>query len=152
MTAGSEILRFGLFELDLTQAVLIKEGRRIKLQEQPFRLLCILLEHPGETVTRERIKQALWTADTFVDFDRSLNAAMAKNLGPDVSRTSLMESSSSLGNRRKSFLARRFCIRSIHSFCISGGSCDITASAHNRWETFRQTRTSPGCVSTAERP
>ena len=77
MPTRPALLRFGLFELDLAEGVLIKNGRRIKLQEQPFRLLSILLEHPGETVTREQLTQALWPADTFVDFDRSLNAAVA---------------------------------------------------------------------------
>src|SRR5436305_2922292 len=78
MPTQPEVVRFGLFELDLTEGVLIKNGRKIKLQEQPFRLLSILLEHPGETVTREQLRQVLWTADTFVDFDRGLNAAMTK--------------------------------------------------------------------------
>lgn len=72
------VVRFGLFELDLTEALLIKNGHRIKLQEQPCRLLSMLLEHPGETVTREQLRQVLWPADTFVDFDRSMNAAVAK--------------------------------------------------------------------------
>ena len=71
-------MRFGVFELDLTEGVLIKGGHRINLQEQPFRLLSILVQHPGKTVTREQLRQALWPADTFVDFDRGLNAAMAK--------------------------------------------------------------------------
>lgn len=78
MSVGPKTVRFGVFELDLTEGVLIKNGRPIKLQEQPFRLLSILLEHPGETVTREQLRQVLWTADTFVDFDRGLNAAMTK--------------------------------------------------------------------------
>jgi Tol biopolymer transport system component/DNA-binding winged helix-turn-helix (wHTH) protein len=78
MPVRSEVVHFGLFELDRAQRVLMKEGRRIKLQEQPFRILSILLEHPGQTVTREQLRQALWTTDTFVDFDRGLNAAMAK--------------------------------------------------------------------------
>ncbi len=78
MPTGSGVVRFGQYELDQRQGLLIKEGRKIKLQEQPFRLLSILLEHAGETVTREQLRQALWTADTFVDFDRGLNAAMAK--------------------------------------------------------------------------
>lgn len=78
MPVRPEIVRFGIFELDLTEGVLIKGGHRITLQEQPFRLLSILVEHPGRTVTREQLRQALWTADTFVDFDRGLNAAMAK--------------------------------------------------------------------------
>ena len=78
MPARTDVIRFGLFELDLAQGVLMKEGRKIKLQEQPLRILSILLERPGQTVTREQFRQALWTADTFVDFDRSLNAAMTK--------------------------------------------------------------------------
>ena len=78
MPTRPALVRFGLFELDLAERVLIKNGRRIKLHEQPFRLLSILLEHPGETVTREQLAQGLWLADTFVDFDRSLNAAVAK--------------------------------------------------------------------------
>ncbi|MBV8071988.1 MAG: PD40 domain-containing protein [Acidobacteriaceae bacterium] len=78
MPVRPEVVRFGLFEVELTEGVLIKDGRKIKLQEQPFRLLSILLEHAGKTVTREELRQALWKADTFVDFDRGLNAAMAK--------------------------------------------------------------------------
>jgi Tol biopolymer transport system component/DNA-binding winged helix-turn-helix (wHTH) protein len=78
MAVRSEIARFGLFEVDLAQGVLMKQGRTIKLQEQPLRILAILLENPGQTVTREQLRNALWTADTFVDFDRSLNAAVAK--------------------------------------------------------------------------
>jgi Tol biopolymer transport system component/DNA-binding winged helix-turn-helix (wHTH) protein len=78
MSVHSKTVRFGVFQLDLTEGVLTKNGRPVKLQEQPFRLLCILLEHSGETVTREQLRQVLWTADTFVDFDRGLNAAMAK--------------------------------------------------------------------------
>ncbi len=78
MAVRSEIVRFGLFELDLAQSLLRKQGRRIKLQEQPFRILASLLDNPGQTVTRNQLRQALWTDDTFVDFDRSLNAAVAK--------------------------------------------------------------------------
>src|ERR1700731_3057329 len=70
--------RFGVFELDLRAAELRKRGVRIKLQEQPFQILCLLLEHPGEVVTREELRQRLWPAHTFVDFDRSLNKAMTK--------------------------------------------------------------------------
>jgi len=70
--------RFGVFEVDLRAAELRKRGVRIKLQEQPFRILSLLLEHPGEVVTREELRQQLWPAHTFVDFDRSLNKAMTK--------------------------------------------------------------------------
>jgi DNA-binding winged helix-turn-helix (wHTH) protein/tetratricopeptide (TPR) repeat protein len=70
--------RFGVFEVDLRAAELRKRGVRIKLQEQPFQILSLLLEHPGEVVKREEIREKLWPAHTFVDFDRSLNKAMTK--------------------------------------------------------------------------
>jgi eukaryotic-like serine/threonine-protein kinase len=69
---------FGVFEVDLRAAELRKHGVRIKLQEQPFQILSLLLEHPGEVVTREELRKKLWPAHTFVDFDRSLNKAMTK--------------------------------------------------------------------------
>src|SRR5207247_6215565 len=69
---------FGIFEVDLRAAQLRKHGVRIKLQEQPFQILSLLLEHPGEVVTREELRGKLWPAHTFVDFDRSLNKAMTK--------------------------------------------------------------------------
>jgi len=74
----SRILRFGVFDIDLRAAELKKQGVRIKLQDQPFQILSLLLEHPGELVTREELRQKLWSADTFVDFDRNLNKAMNK--------------------------------------------------------------------------
>lgn len=69
---------FGVFEVDLRSGELRKRGVRIKLQEQPFQILSLLLERPGELVTREELRQKLWPAHTFVDFDRSLNKAMTK--------------------------------------------------------------------------
>ncbi|HTS13341.1 MAG TPA: tetratricopeptide repeat protein [Candidatus Limnocylindrales bacterium] len=71
-------LRFGVFEADLRAAELRKHGIRIKLQEQPFQILALLLRHPGQLVTREELRQELWPAHTFVDFDRGLNKAMTK--------------------------------------------------------------------------
>jgi DNA-binding winged helix-turn-helix (wHTH) protein/tetratricopeptide (TPR) repeat protein len=69
---------FGVFEVDLRSGELRKRGVRIKLQEQPFQILSLLLERPGEVVTRDELRQKLWPAHTFVDFDRSLNKAMTK--------------------------------------------------------------------------
>jgi TolB-like protein/DNA-binding winged helix-turn-helix (wHTH) protein/Flp pilus assembly protein TadD len=69
-------LRFGVFELDLRAGELRKQGVRLKLQEQPFQVLAMLLERPGETVTREELRNRLWTADTFVDFDHGVNKAV----------------------------------------------------------------------------
>jgi Tol biopolymer transport system component/DNA-binding winged helix-turn-helix (wHTH) protein len=71
-------LRFGVFEADLAAMELRKNGVRVKLQDQPFQVLVILLEHPGEVIPREELRRKLWTADTFVDFDNGLNTAINK--------------------------------------------------------------------------
>jgi Tol biopolymer transport system component/DNA-binding winged helix-turn-helix (wHTH) protein len=71
-------IRFGLFELDLDARELRKSGLRIKLQEQPFLILAMLLERPGAVVTREELQRKLWPGDIFVDFDLSLNSAVKK--------------------------------------------------------------------------
>jgi len=76
--ANSRVVRFGPFELDLESRELRKSGIRIKLQEQPFLILEMLLDRPGSIVTREDLQQRLWPADTFVDFDLSLNSAVKK--------------------------------------------------------------------------
>jgi DNA-binding winged helix-turn-helix (wHTH) protein/tetratricopeptide (TPR) repeat protein len=70
--------RFGAFDVDLRSGELYKHGIRLKLQDQPFHVLALLLEHPGEVVSREELRQKLWPADTFVDFDTSLNSAIKK--------------------------------------------------------------------------
>ena len=69
------IVRFGLFEVDLHAGELQKQGRRLKLQTQPFQILSVLLERHGEIVTRDELCRRLWPGDTFVDFDHSLNTA-----------------------------------------------------------------------------
>jgi TolB-like protein/DNA-binding winged helix-turn-helix (wHTH) protein/Tfp pilus assembly protein PilF len=71
-------LRFGVFELDLRAGELRKHGLQVRLQEQPFQVLAMLLEHSGELVTREELQKKLWAADTFVDFDHGLNKAISK--------------------------------------------------------------------------
>ena len=73
-----ERFRFGVFEVDLRSGELRKQGIKIKLHDQPFQILAMLVEHPGEVVTREQLQQKLWPADTFVDFDRGLNSAVKK--------------------------------------------------------------------------
>jgi TolB-like protein/DNA-binding winged helix-turn-helix (wHTH) protein/tetratricopeptide (TPR) repeat protein len=78
---GPDRVRFGVFELDLRTGELRKRGFRIRLQEQPFQVLAMLLEKPRELVTREDLRQKLWTADTFVDFDHGLNKAINKIRG-----------------------------------------------------------------------
>lgn len=78
LNALVRIRRFGVFELDQEAGELRKRGVRIKLQDQPFRILCALLDHPGEIVSRESLKSILWPENTFVEFERGLNAAIAK--------------------------------------------------------------------------
>jgi TolB-like protein/DNA-binding winged helix-turn-helix (wHTH) protein len=71
-------VRFGVFEVDLRAGELRKHGMKVRLQQQPFQVLAMLLARPGETVTREELRDRLWTADTFVDFDHGLNKAINK--------------------------------------------------------------------------
>jgi eukaryotic-like serine/threonine-protein kinase len=73
-----KVVRFGLFEVDLEAQELRKAGMRIKLPDQPFQILAMLLERPGRLVTREELQHRLWPKDTFVDFELSLNAAVKK--------------------------------------------------------------------------
>jgi TolB-like protein/DNA-binding winged helix-turn-helix (wHTH) protein/Tfp pilus assembly protein PilF len=75
--AASQRIKFGCFEADLRSAELTKQGKRIMLQEQPFRLLAMLIERRGELVTREEVRQKLWP-NTIVDFDHGLNKAISK--------------------------------------------------------------------------
>ena len=70
--------RFGAFDVDLRSGELHKQGIRLKLQDQPFQVLALLLERAGEVVTREELRQRLWPGDTFVDFDSGLNSAIKK--------------------------------------------------------------------------
>jgi DNA-binding winged helix-turn-helix (wHTH) protein len=94
---GSEvprIIRMGVFELDLHSGELRRNGLKIKLQEQPFQILAFLLQHPGEVVTREELRRRLWPADTFVDFEHSLNAAIKRlrdALGDDADNPRFVE-------------------------------------------------------------
>jgi DNA-binding winged helix-turn-helix (wHTH) protein/tetratricopeptide (TPR) repeat protein len=75
---AGRLVRFGTFEFDLDAGVLHRLGRRVPLQEQPASILAFLLSRPGELVTREELKHLVWTGDTFVEFDASLNAAITK--------------------------------------------------------------------------
>jgi cholera toxin transcriptional activator len=72
------VVRFGIFEVDLVAGELRKKGAKVRLQEQPFQMLALLLARHGEVVTREELRQKLWPVDTFVDFDHSLNTAVNK--------------------------------------------------------------------------
>jgi TolB-like protein/DNA-binding winged helix-turn-helix (wHTH) protein/Flp pilus assembly protein TadD len=71
-------LRFGLFELDLRSGELWKQGRKVRLEGQPVQILICLLEHSGKLVTREELRERLWPADTYVNFEHGLNAAVKR--------------------------------------------------------------------------
>jgi cholera toxin transcriptional activator len=102
---GAKLLRFSVFEVDLDAGELRKNGARIRLQEQPFQVLITLLQNAGQVVTRESLRQTIWRADTFVDFDHSLNTAVNKireSLGDSASSPRFVET---LARRGYRFLA-----------------------------------------------
>jgi len=79
MTADESLqspIRFGAFELGLHSGELRKHGVKVKLRSQSFQILAMLLERPGQVITREELQTRLWGGDTFVDFDRGLNKAV----------------------------------------------------------------------------
>jgi DNA-binding winged helix-turn-helix (wHTH) protein len=73
-----QLVRFNSYEVNLRAGELYREGRKIRLQVQPFHVLAMLLEHPGQVVARKDLQKRLWPEDTFVDFDHSLNTAIKK--------------------------------------------------------------------------
>ncbi len=97
-----KIARFGLFELNLDASELRKNGAKVRLQEQPFQVLALLLERAGDMVTREDLRQKLWPSNTFVDFDHSLNTAVNKlreTLGDSASSPRYIETVARRGYR-----------------------------------------------------
>ena len=99
---SANLVRFEGFEVDLLAQELYKAGRKIKLQIQPFQVLAMLLERAGEVVTREEMQKRLWPADTFVDFDHSLNTAVKKlrqALGDDKKKPRFVETLPKRGYR-----------------------------------------------------
>jgi DNA-binding winged helix-turn-helix (wHTH) protein len=99
---SANVVKFDVFEVDLRAGELYKAGRKIKLQDQPFHVLAMLLERPGEVVTRDELQKRLWPADTFVDFDHSLNTAIKKlrqALGDDKKKPRFVETLPKRGYR-----------------------------------------------------
>jgi len=99
---NSHRVAFDRFELDLRSGELRKDGRKIRLQAQPFQLLAMLIENAGELVTRDEVCRALWQADTFVDFDHSVSAAVNKireALGDSVEKPRFVETLPKRGYR-----------------------------------------------------
>jgi len=74
----NSVVRFGTFEVSLQSGEVRKGGLRIRVQQQPMKLLEILLEHPGEVVTREELRSRVWPSENFGDFDQALNIAIGK--------------------------------------------------------------------------
>ena len=99
---ASNVKRFGTFEVDLRARELRKGGIRIRLQDQPFEILAVMIERPGEVVTRDELRQRLWPAGTFVDFEHSLNAAIKRlrsALGDDADNPRFVETLHKRGYR-----------------------------------------------------
>jgi len=100
--SAAKLLRFSVFEVDLAAGELRKNGRRVRLQEQPFQVLVTLLENAGRVVTRDDLRQRIWPSDTFVDFDHSLNTAVNKireSLGDSASSPRFVETLARRGYR-----------------------------------------------------
>jgi len=98
----TRLLRFAVFEVDLDAGELRKNGGRIRLQEQPFQVLTALLQNAGQVVTRDHLREKIWPADTFVDFDHSLNTAVNKireALGDSASSPRFVETLARRGYR-----------------------------------------------------
>ena len=86
---NARVLRFGSFQIDLAAAELVKNGRTVRLQPKPFKLLCLLAGQPGRVVTREEIRLTLWESDTFVDYEQGVNFAIKQvrdALGEDADK------------------------------------------------------------------
>src|SRR6267154_3019677 len=101
----SRVVRFSVFEVDLRAGELRRNGVKVKLQNQPFQILAMLLERPGEIVLREELHSRLWSADTFVDFNNGLNSAIRRlrdALGDTAEHPTFVET---LGRRGYLFIA-----------------------------------------------
>lgn len=101
-TPTQAVYQFGQFQVNAASGELFKNGRRVKLQEQPFRLLVVLLENAGEVVTREELRSRIWPKDTFVDFEGSLRVAVRKlreALGDDADNPRFIETIPKRGYR-----------------------------------------------------
>jgi cholera toxin transcriptional activator len=123
-----QVLRFGVFHVDLAAGELRKNGAKVRLQEQPFQILAYLLERPGKLVTRQDLRDKLWSNNTFVDFDHSLNTAINKlreALGDSASSPRFVETVARRGYR---FLA------SVEQVPIDHGVATLDAAMHPELE------------------
>jgi len=137
---NSQVLRFGTYEVDLRLGELRKNGIRVKLTGQPFQILVILLEHPGDLVTREQLQRRLWPSDTFVDFDRGLNAAINRvreALGDSAENPRFVET---LPRRGYRFIAP----------LINSGATSVALTTGESNLNSAQTATGPPALSVSE--
>ena len=105
-------VQFGPFEVNLQRRELRKDGRRVRLQEQPFQILRMLLESPGEVVSREDIRKRLWPEGTVVEFDHSINAAVKRlrdALRDSADKPRYIETSARRGYRSGPYAATSRC-------------------------------------------
>ncbi len=125
-------IRFGVFDVDLHSGELRRQGVKVKLQQQPFQALVMLLERPGEVVTREELRKKLWPAQTFVDFDRGLNKAinrLREALGDDADNPRFIETLPQRGYRFIAPVEAQLDLR----VQPSEGSGLATTSSARRW-------------------
>jgi TolB-like protein/DNA-binding winged helix-turn-helix (wHTH) protein/Tfp pilus assembly protein PilF len=140
-----QVVRFGLFEVYLPARELRKRGLKVRLQEQPFQVLAALLERRGEVVTREELRQRIWPADTFVDFDNGLNGAISRlreTLGDSVDSPRFVETVPRRGYR---FIAPV----EVHSSAGSEGTAagpPAVSGANRRWRAWAATAALAGLV------
>src|SRR5258708_18986911 len=140
----SKITRCGVFEIDLKAFELRKHGLRLKLSEQPFQILAILLEKPGEIVTRDELRERLWPGDTFVDFDHGLNNAVMRLrevLGDSSDRPRFIET---LPRRGYRFIAP---IEEVHS-AVAPALVSTAQSAESRDDLSGSASVMPASVVT----
>lgn len=108
--SNQEVVHFGDFVADISAGQLHKQGRRISLREQPFEVLVLLLDHPGEIVTREELRRRLWPSDVFVDFDNNVNTAVGRlraALGDSAEHPQFIETLPKRGYRFIASVSRR---------------------------------------------
>src|SRR5437868_12412825 len=136
------VMRFGIFEVDLQAGQLRRNGCKVRLQDQPFQVLAMLLKRPGEVVPREDLRARLWSSDTFVDFDHGLNAAVKRlrdALGDSAENPRFVET---LARRGYRFIAP------VHPSEPSSDS-DAPATAITRLVAIPAIRVNPESVETA---
>ncbi|MEP6537419.1 MAG: winged helix-turn-helix domain-containing protein [Bryobacteraceae bacterium] len=117
---SGDVVQFGPFEVDLAERVIRRRGMKVRLQAQPFQVLASLLEKPGSVVTREELRQRLWTDDTFVDFEHGLNAAVTRlrqALGDSAERPRYIETVSKRGYRFTGSVNRREIPMEVETIC-----------------------------------